>query len=169
MCLRTFICCGWEDESTIIPLSPFLLVLSLGSWWNSWVAASWVTHDVMMHWLQPQTQMNGLPHPLQTCGRCLRTYICCGWTYGSTIITLPPFLMVLSLGVDGILRLQLGYKWCHDALDDASDPHERPPTSTSNICKVFEIIHMLWLGIWIHHHPLSPYLLALCLGNYLNS
>jgi hypothetical protein len=40
-------------------------------------------------------------------------------------------------------------------------PTSTPNTSTINIFNVFENIHMLWMGRWIHHHAtLTPYLLA---------
>ncbi len=35
---------------------------------------------------------------------------------------------------------------------EAPDPHVMVPTSTPYIYKVFETIHMLWKGRWVHHH-----------------
>jgi len=38
------------------------------------------------------------------------------------------------------------------ALVEAPNPHGMVPTSSSNICKVLDSLHMLWMGIWVHHH-----------------
>jgi hypothetical protein len=38
---------------------------------------------------------------------------------------------------------------------EALDPHGMVPTSTSSIYKVIDNIHMLWMGIWIHHHAVT--------------
>jgi hypothetical protein len=34
-------------------------------------------------------------------------------------------------------------------------PYGMVSTSTSNIYKVFECFHMLWMGRWIHNHAIS--------------
>ena len=46
-------------------------------------------------------------------------------------------------------------KLCQGALDEATDPHGRIPTSTSKYYKevMFENVAMLWMGTGeIHHH-----------------
>jgi hypothetical protein len=40
-------------------------------------------------------------------------------------------------------------------LVEAPDPLGMVPTSTMNISEVFQIIHRLWMGRWIHHHATS--------------
>ena len=122
---------------------------------------SWDINDVMVVCLRPQTRMEWFPHPLQAYIMCLRTIICCEWVDGSTIIlsTLAG-LWPWNTGVGQIPGSQLGYKWCHGALVKAPHPHGIVPTSTSNIYKMFEIIHVLWMGRWIHHDVTSTIILG---------
>ena len=63
-----------------------------------------------------------------------------------------------NTGVCQIPGSQLGYKWCHGALVEAQDQLGIVPSSTSNIYKVFEIVHVLWMVRWIHHHATSTIL-----------
>ena len=51
----------------------------------------------------------------------------------------------------------LGYKLYYYTGNEAVDlPKVDPPkvdyTSMSDICKVFENLHMQWMGMWSHHH-----------------
>ena len=91
-CLIPFICCGWADGSTIMPLQLYLLAKSFGSRKTSWITArlqldhSKAANDVKVDWLRPQTHMEWFPHPPYTSTRCLRPFICCGWADGSTIM-----------------------------------------------------------------------------------
>ena len=55
------------------------------------------TNDVMVHWLRPQSHMEWFPPPLLRYTRCLRTFICCGWTDGSTIMPLPPYVPCVEI------------------------------------------------------------------------
>ena len=50
--------------------------------------------DVRVHWLRPQ-HMEWFPHPYQTYTRCLRVFICCTGSDGSTTMPLQPYLFVL--------------------------------------------------------------------------
>jgi len=34
------------------------------------------------------------------------------------------------------------------------------PTSVSNICKVFDNLHMLWMYIWVHSYHVSASLIS---------
>ncbi len=47
---------------------------------------------------------------------------------------------------------------------EALDPHGMIPTSPSSMYKVFDIIHMLWTGIWIDHHAVTTALVGPDLG-----
>ncbi len=53
---------------------------------------SMATNNVRVHWLRPQTHIEWFPHPLQTYIRCDRTFVCWGWSDGSTIMPPPPHL-----------------------------------------------------------------------------
>ncbi len=57
-CLRPFICCGWADGSTIMPLPPYLSAQNLGSWLISWVTARL---QMMQGWIGwgPRPTCNG--------------------------------------------------------------------------------------------------------------
>ena len=35
------------------------------------------------------------------------------------------------------------------------NPYGMVPISTPNIYKVIDNLHMLWMGIWIHHHAIA--------------
>ena len=43
------------------------------------------------------------------------------------------------------------------------------PTSTSNIYQVFDNLHMLWMGIWIHHHAIATTLAGPDLESWLKT
>ena len=54
---------------------------------------------------------------------------------------------------DQIPRSLLGAKWSICAVVEAPNPHGMVLTSTpDNIWKVIDNLHMLWMGIWMHHH-----------------
>jgi hypothetical protein len=52
------------------------------------------------------------------------------------------------------------------AVVEAQDPHGMVPTSTSSIYKVFDNIHMLWMGRWIHRHAVTTTLVDPELENF---
>jgi len=62
---------------------------------------------------------------------------------------------------------RLGYYWHHCAMIYALDPPRMVPTSMSNICKVFDKLHMLWKGLWIHQHHIATAFVGQELGNQL--
>jgi hypothetical protein len=43
------------------------------------------------------------------------------------------------------------------------------PTSPSNICKVLDKLHMLWMGIWSHREAMSTTCICQNLGSLLKS
>ncbi len=40
------------------------------------------------------------------------------------------------------------------------------PKSTSSIYKVFDNVHMLWMGTWIHHHAITTAQTILSVGEW---
>ena len=51
---------------------------------------------------------------------------------------------------------------------EALTQHGMPPTSTPNIYKVIDNLHMLWMGVWIRHHAVTTKLVGPDLGSQLN-
>jgi hypothetical protein len=49
-------------------------------------------NEVKVHWLRHQTDMEWFPHPLNSYTMCFRPFIWSGWTDGSNIMPLPPYL-----------------------------------------------------------------------------
>ncbi len=47
---------------------------------------------------------------------------------------------------------------------EALDPPGMVPTSPSSIYKVFDNVHMLWMGRWIDHHAVTTALVGPDLG-----
>jgi ABC-type lipopolysaccharide export system ATPase subunit len=43
------------------------------------------------------------------------------------------------------------------------------PASTPNVKKVIDNLHMLWMGIWIHHHAITTTLAGPDLGSRLKT
>ncbi len=207
-CLRTFVCCGWADGSTIMPLPPYLFnwqifgesvlgqflgnICGLGykwckvHWLRPQIHMEWFllyfyhmpgvcehsyavdgqmdpqschfhhtcwpwlldqvdqtpeyhlgykTSDVREHWIRAQELMECFP-------QCSRTFICWGWTDGSTIMPLPPYLLTLTFGTSWIPTGSIcAVNVSNDgkgALVEASDSHGIVPTCTPNICKAFK-------------------------------
>jgi hypothetical protein len=104
-------------------------------------------NDVMVHWLRPQTHMEWFPHPLQANSRCLRTFLCCGWADGFTILPLPLF-MEAHIPILGSGQIS-GSKWAAKT----SRCIGRGPILTWNGSHIhskqiqgFDIILMLWMG-----------------------
>ena len=55
-------------------------------------------------------------------------------------------------GTQNCRGLLLGYRPYHYTSIEALDPPRVDHTSMSYIYKVFDNLHMQWMGIWIHHH-----------------
>jgi hypothetical protein len=45
--------------------------------------------------------------------------------------------------------------WSNYALIEDPNPHGMVSTSTPNICKRFDNLLILWMGIWIYHHVVT--------------
>ena len=39
---------------------------------------------------------------------------------------------------------------------DVTNPHRMHPTSILDVYQVFEKLHMLWMGIWVHPYSITP-------------
>jgi hypothetical protein len=98
--------------------------------------------------------MEWSPHPLHTYAWCLTSLICCGWEHWTSIMLLPQkqniFIRVFEFGWNcGWLPCA---KSSNDAMIETPDLHGMVPTSSSYICEVFNIIHMLWMqGLDLNH------------------
>jgi hypothetical protein len=45
---------------------------------------------------------------------------------------------------------------CCGVTDEAVDHHLLHPTSILDVYKVFNHLHMLWMGIWVHRYTVIP-------------
>jgi hypothetical protein len=63
----------------------------------------------------------------------------------------------------------LGCNWHHCAVAEALTQHGMIPTSPSNIWKVLDKLHMLWMGIWSHLEAMSTTCICQNLGSLLKS
>ena len=115
----------------------------------------WVTKEVIVQWLRVLTNMESIPHPLPTYARYLTTFICCGWAHGTFIMWLPLHVFIQMWEVQWNPASLLGYKGYHCAVVEALTQDGRVLTSPSNIWKVFENLHMLWMGTWIYHNAVT--------------
>ncbi len=92
------------------------------------------------------------PHSYFIYTKCLSTFICCGWAYRCT-------LALYCLCRWGWVLEKLGKaepKWCCGARVEAANPCRLHLTFTSYVYKVFEHIHILWMGIWVHPYTVMP-------------
>ena len=104
--------------------------------------------------------MEWFPHPLPTYTRHWTTFICCGWAHGSIIMPLPTHVSthMQMLEVPWNSPSLLGDKWWHCEVVEALTQHGVDPTSPSNIWKVFDNFHILWLepSSCDYHYMCSP-------------
>jgi hypothetical protein len=94
--------------------------------------------------------------------RCLNQFICSGWAYGwayGTIgnpkhntfaLVVPDFDSRLKAWVTAGL-----HKPYHYAVVEAPYPSKAACTSMWSTYKVFEPLHMQWMGIWNHWQPVT--------------
>jgi hypothetical protein len=110
-------------------------------------------------WLRLQIYMEWFLQPLHTYERWLTTFIfiCCGWLgFGSIIMPLPIRRLIQIWDEEASNPWSLlGAEWSHCAVVQAWNPHGMIPTASPNIWKVIINLHMLWMGIWIHHHAIT--------------
>jgi hypothetical protein len=73
----------------------------------------------IVQWLRLKTHLELFSHPPQVYTRCLKTFICCGWAYGSITTPLLPHLLVQIWEFDQNPVLKLGCKPLQCAKVDA--------------------------------------------------
>ena len=98
--------------------------------------------------------MEWFQYPITTFAeRILTSFICCGWAYGAIFCPLPLPPLKLSQIWEGFWNYGslLGCKWQHFTVAEVLTQHGMVPTSPLNICKVVDNLHMLWMGILVHH------------------
>ena len=103
--------------------------------------------------------------------RCLNCFICSEWAYWTIGNLLPSPLLTQILTVGWTLGSLLGYKSFHYAVFEASYPSKATCTSTCSTYKMFEPLHMQWMGIWNHLQPVTIALVvpdfdSRCLGHW---
>jgi hypothetical protein len=119
---------------------------------------NWPTHyNILVQCLSLATQPELISHPHQSYTRWLTSVICCGWVYLSIITPLPWYLPAQVLEISLNPRSELTSIWVQYTVFDACNPTRTHFTSKSYKHKVIEIekLDMLWMGIWIHHHPIA--------------
>jgi hypothetical protein len=84
-------------------------ILSVGEW-NQTILSVGEWLGTIVQWLRLKTHLEWFPHPPQAYTRCLKTFICCGWAYGSITTPLPPHLLVQIWEFDQNPVLKLGCK-----------------------------------------------------------
>jgi hypothetical protein len=82
-CFNTLICCGWAYGSTLT-----LLRLCSSGVDIRKIELSPSPSDGVMSWLRLQIRLECIPHPCHMYTKCLITWICCGWAYGSSLTLL---------------------------------------------------------------------------------
>jgi hypothetical protein len=82
-------------------------------------------------------------------------FICSEWAYGTIGNPLPLPLLTQILTVDCKLGSLLGYKPYHYAVVEAPYPSKAACTSMWSTYKVYESLHMQWMGIWNHRLPVA--------------
>ena len=91
-------------------------------------------------------------------------FICCGWGYGSVIMPLPPHLLTKVLEVRKSSEILIHWGTGNEAL-----VLWLRPTSALYIYKVIDNLHMLWMGIWIHHHAITTTVVGPDFGSIVKS
>ena len=151
MCWNHFICSGWVYGTIGILLPPHLLIQILQS--TESLGHCWAANHTIMQWLRLHTHSKLLAHQ---CGAhirwCMNHFICSGWAYGTIGNTLPWPLLTQILTVDWKLGSLLDCKPHHYAAVEAPYPSKAACTSMWSTYKVYEPLHMQWMGICIWNH-----------------
>jgi hypothetical protein len=79
--------------------------------------------------------------------KCLSHFICCGWAYGCTLTQLHLCRWGKNFGKFGLLRVSPNNIMV-SCLEDVNHP-TLLLTSILHVLKVFEHLHMLWMGMWV--------------------
>ena len=174
--LKTFQCYGSADGSTIMPVLPYLLAQNSGSWRISWVTAELhllveapdphgmiPTSTPNIHQVFENTQMLWMGrwiHHHATITICVGPWNEESWPYTWVTVGLQMMSRCSGWGprptwnssqISSRHIKEVETFRCCDLLVEAPDPHGMIPTSTPNIYKVAENIHILKMGRWIHH------------------
>ncbi len=93
--------------------------------------------------------------------KCLSTFICCGYAYWltPTLLHLGRLPRLWQLGVS-VAKM----KWQHEDIIEAIDHCWLLLTSMFDVWKVFEHLHMLLIGMWVHPYTVTMAMLVQ-LGN----
>ncbi len=78
---------------------------------------------------------------------CLSIFICCGYAYGCTLTLLQKWRLPRSWQI-GVSVATM--KWWHDDIVEAVDHHWLLSTFIFDTYKVFDRLHMLCIGMWVH-------------------
>ena len=108
----------------------------------------WATNHTIMQWLRLHTHPKLRAHQ---CGahkiRFMNHFICSGWAYGTIGNPLQSPLLSQILTVGWKLGSLLGYKPYHYAVVEDPYPSKAACTSMWSTYKVYEPLHMQWMGI----------------------
>ncbi len=113
----------------------------------------WLWYDDMKTLLWLKTTTNCFPHLYWMYGIFLSTFIFCGYAYWWTLTQLHlgrlPTLWQFGVSVATI-------KWWHDDIVEAIDHNWLLPPFIFDVLKVFEHLHMLWIGMWVYPYTVTP-------------
>jgi hypothetical protein len=95
---------------------------------------------------------------LKTTSECIphscHTYI--RWFYTFCSRGLSYFRCNLTIYLSWLKLLAMNEcKWCHCAVVETVRPFKLHPTSMSYICKVYDHLLQLWVGMWMHPHTIA--------------
>jgi hypothetical protein len=130
-------------------------------WPRFWQSAEslghcWATNHTSMQWLRLHTHPKLLAHQCGAQIRCTNHVICSVWAYGTIGNPLPSLpLLTQILTVSWKLGSLLGYKPNHYAVVEAPFPSKAACASMWSTNKVYESLHMQWMGIWNHWQPIT--------------
>ena len=125
---------------------------------RKWWLISWLSpfREIILKWfLRLHTHPKLLAHQCEAHIKCLNHFICSGGAYGTISNPLPSPLLIQILTVGWKLGSLLGYKPYHYAVVEAPYPYKAACTSMWSTYKVFEPLHMQWMGIWNHQQPVT--------------
>ncbi len=109
-----------------------------------------------MSWLRLRATSNCFPHPYQMYTQCLRTLICCPWTYSISLTQL--FLQILGFWITcGVKMMWLCHGWGWWPPQTASHIHNRHKQSVwvhwyavhrHMVAALHSYTHPTWLRFW---------------------
>ena len=131
----------WVNPLANIPPEVGILLAKMGFWWVF----------LLFHLLL------GPPNPLWSASHihiiCIQS-VSAPW-YAVDGYMGPPLYCYASAGWGGFWET-LEPKWWFNVMVEAQTPCGVHSTSISYICKVFQHLNILWMGIWVHPHTGMP-------------